>query len=92
MNGNTKKVWITKYALSRGIFERDVSICKAENKVGDNVEKKYYTIYWCKPDWQETELEAIRRAEEMRLKRILSLEKQIQKLKNMTFKKEDSDG
>lgn len=77
------KVYITKYALTKGI-----EVCEAETSdiYSDNIfTKEKYRRYFHKGDWWKNENEAIKKAEEMRVKKITSLEKQIQKLKNLKF-------
>lgn len=78
------KVYITKYALTQGIFKRDAEICEDINtkmiSVIGNIQEYYH-----KPYWHETLGAAREHAESMRLKRIQSLHKQIQKLIKMTF-------
>lgn len=78
------RVWITKYALSTGIFEMDV---ESQSEDGKAVYGKAWNqcfhgqgVEWCK-----TKAAAIARAEEMRNKKITSLKKQIDKLENMKF-------
>lgn len=74
------KVWITKYALSSGIFTAEV---KDTGSTVVNV-KGYYTGFYGK-DWHRTEKEAIARAEEMRAKRLQSLERQVKKISVLKF-------
>ena len=74
------KVYITKYALTRGILETDGATVEgipsmAETNFG----------YFHGDDWHETKEEAIKRAEEMRTKKIASLRKQIEKLEALKF-------
>jgi len=73
------KAYITKYALSKGIFELE------GEKRGIAIAAPHYDGWYYPPDWYETREEAIARAEQMRQKKIASLEKQIEKLKNMKF-------
>jgi hypothetical protein len=72
-------VWITKYALTKGIF------CKEAEIKGDMIK---YDRYSCelKPDWHLTQEEAIKRAEEMREKKIKSLKKSLAKMEGLEFK------
>ncbi len=78
------KVYITKYALSQGIFEMDVERQSEDGKLvcGKSWNQSYHGqgVEWCK-----TKAEAIARAEEMRQKKIASLKKQIEKLEKMKF-------
>jgi hypothetical protein len=79
------KVYITKYALTRGIIdEKEVEICK---NIPNMVEcrEAFFHDYFHKPDWHETKEEAIKRAELMKNKKIESLKKQIQKLEKIKF-------
>jgi hypothetical protein len=78
-------VWITKYALTLGIFNRDVEHCLdiSDNMVSDITNK--YNQCWHKPDWHLTKEEAIARAEDMRVQKIKSLNKAIKKLENIKF-------
>lgn len=79
------KVWITKYALTKGIIETEAEDC------GDDMvrvhNKGYCDSYYHKEgnEWHRTKQSAISKAEEMRKKKIESLKKQIRKLENMKF-------
>ena len=76
------KVWITKYALTDGIMEKKVEEC------GDgmcNTVEDEYTAYYHGRDWHRTRESAVKRAEEMRVAKIKSMEKRIAKLKNLKF-------
>lgn len=81
------KVWITKYALTKGIFEAETVNHSTDNTVNVHyMGELSYCIHWfCRPDWCETHERAVARAEEMRAKKIESLKKQITKLENMKF-------
>lgn len=79
------KVWITKYALTDGIIERDVEICHEVSSTMAEVKNNPYGEYYYKPHWHESREEAIARAEQMRLRKIASLEKQIAKLRELRF-------
>lgn len=76
------KVWITKYALTRGIQE-----VEAEHR-GDDVVLPKGDGFWgviAKPHWHESREAAVARAEEMRRKRIETLRKQIARLEKLMF-------
>jgi len=82
MSENTFTVWITKYALTQGILEKEVEI--EDNVV--SVIKNSGEVYFDEgKDWHRTKESAVKRAEEMRLKKIINVEKQLQKLKDMKF-------
>ena len=82
------KVWITKYALTQGIFE-------IEGEYWQNLEKLDMDVisptnqpglYFGKDkEWSLIKEEAIITSNKMRLKKIESLKKQITKLENMRF-------
>lgn len=73
------KVWITKYALTTGVFQRVVK------DVGDGMvvdERSGYPAYYHGDgrDWHRTRKSAAERVEVMRLAKLASLKKQIAKL------------
>lgn len=77
------KVFITKYALSEGIQEIDAVIYE----INPNVIYVYYNCqFFCigKSAFLD-KADAIKKAKEMRKKKIASLKKQISKLEKMTF-------
>lgn len=77
------KVWITKYALTTGIFMAEVEETHTPTMVSDKM-NSYHSRYH-KPDWHLTEAEAIEQAEKMVLRKIKSVQKQLDKLNKMTF-------
>lgn len=78
------KVYITKYALSQGIFEVDGEVSEL---FPDTFDARGYLGYFHGDgkEWHRTRESAIKRAEEMRKKKIASLKKQIEKLEKMKF-------
>lgn len=77
------KVYITKYALSTGIIETDdAEICS--NISGDMIRSKKHG-YFYRNDWHKNKEDAVLRAEVMRIKKIESLERQLEKLKGLKF-------
>lgn len=77
------KVWITKYALSSGIKELDVEQCDSPDMVRGN---SWNDIYHGEGrEWHRTYESAVARAEEMQLKKIKSLRKQIEKWEKKRF-------
>ncbi len=81
----TMKVYITRYALTTGIIEKEVqtnpSISeKMVTEVGGRGIQSYH-----KPFWHETKEEAIAHANIMRERKISSHKKAITKLNNLTF-------
>ena len=81
------RVWITKYALTQGIFEADGKICTDidENMIDAGKAGLYHNHYSGIDEWHKTKESAIRAAEHMRQKKIASLEKQIARLKKLKF-------
>lgn len=75
-------VWISKYALTKGIYEVEVNTTDSEYMI---VDKNNPISFYHKNEWHKTKEDAIKRAIELRDKKIKSLEKQIDKLKNMEF-------
>ena len=82
------EAWMTKYALTDGIW-----IGEADVRDGG----AYFCLqhgndsFWVSgTDWHRTEEAAIQRAEEMRVRKIASLRKQIAKLEAMTFVRGDA--
>ncbi len=82
------KVYITKYALSTGIEEIETELYKShiDNRYYAQV---YYNRYYIGSEAFTIESQAIEKAEEMRIKKIASLKKQIEKLEKLNFKKEE---
>lgn len=74
------KAYVTKYALSNGIEE-------VNGEIYDDIYFKVegFYILFKEGEWFETKEDAIKKAEEMRIKKIKSLEKQIERLKNKKF-------
>jgi hypothetical protein len=80
------KVWITKYALTKGIYEiRAIAYDDTPGMV-KQTDPKIIWGFFHKPDWHESKGEAITRAETMRQAKIKSLHKQIKKLEALEFK------
>ena len=78
-----QKFWITRYALSQGIYEFVAEL--DENKKRIWRRGKYSIESFYGNDWHHTKEAALEKAEQMRIKKITSLEKQIEKLTNMKF-------
>lgn len=86
----SKVAYITKYALTRGVY----SVQLDENseirgyKGGEYLtirEKSYRYQFYYTGQWYMNEQDALCRAEEMRAKKVASLERQLEKLKAMQF-------
>ena len=81
---DTIKVFITKYALTEGIIEKDAELCD-DNKMIKVKEKGCFAAYFHGEDWHRTRESAVKRAEIMRDRAIKSAENRILKLKNLKF-------
>lgn len=81
------KVWISKYALTQGIYERDVEQSQETPTMVTCKGKSFFTEYYHGEgkDWHLTQAGAVKKANEMREKAIASTEKKIAKLKKMVF-------
>jgi len=77
----TKKVWISKYALTRGLYMEEVESTHVESMV--SIPNGIMCFH--KPGWHETKEEAIAQAEKMRQAKLKSLQKQIDKLTKTKF-------
>ncbi len=80
------KIYITKYALTKGITEHEIAFtdsndCVRVEPVGDYS----YAFYLHKGEWFDNLPEAIANANDRRTKKIKSLEKQIWKLRSLEF-------
>jgi len=75
------KYYIIKYALTKGIYEAEGT----ESVKKDYMKTKgHYNLLFSK-DYSDSLEDAKIMADTMRMKKIAALEKQIEKLKNMTF-------
>lgn len=76
------KFYITKYALTKGIFEVDANYFGKRKSI--IVNDKFVSFYHNK-DFYEKKEDAIKRANDLRIDKIQSLIKMINKLENMKF-------
>ena len=81
---NREKItaFVTKYALTQGIMEVEGEVC---HDVNSNMFAygKYGHAHG--NDWYRNREDAIKKADEMKKKKIVSLQKSISKLESMTF-------
>lgn len=79
------RAWITKYALTSGIQEIEAEDCFdiSPTMIADH--KTATHVFYHGRDWHRTRDAALARAREMRDAKINNLQKQIAKLKTMTF-------
>lgn len=79
------KAFITKYALTEGITIKDVE--PTPSGLYFRRSSSGYFIHYYSKEVHEKWEDALSAAEQMRAKKIKSLEKQIEKLKQLEFKK-----
>lgn len=80
------KVWITKYALTQGIYEKEAERCTNVNNDMIEIKDSRLEFYHGEGnEWHLTKESAIKKAKEMRDKKIKSVQKQLEKLQNMKF-------
>lgn len=82
-----EKIFITKYALTKGILEKEVEIRDYGYGYEIAYAKGEFSSYSLGKEAFRTREQAMERAEKMRLKKIASLKKQIEALEKMKFKK-----
>ena len=80
------EVWITKYALTQGIFKLIARKTHSENMIEVETQRGSY-YHGEGKEWHLTKESAITYAENMRLKKIESLKKAIVKLEELDFNK-----
>ncbi len=83
---STTKVFITKYCLTDKIVESELDIKENGYAYGKYKQDHSYSIGFTKKDYFLTKEEALQDAENRRLKKIKSLNKQIEKLNKLSFK------
>lgn len=81
-----EKVFITKYALTKGILEKEAEIRDYGYEYEIAYVKREFSSYSLGKEAFRTREQAMERAEKMRLKKIASLKKQIEALEKMKFK------
>lgn len=79
------KVYITKYALTQGIFEKEIQDIKGGMVIVHSPCSINDVLYFHGKDWHLSRDEAVKRAEQMRASKIKSLKKAITDLEALTF-------
>jgi hypothetical protein len=80
-----QKVFITKYALTTGIFECVMDVRTETKSCYGRPDGYYFNVMFCGNDFHLTKEEALLDCEKRRLKKIKSLKKQIEKLEKLSF-------
>ena len=78
------RVWVSKYALSEGLFEVDGEVTR-EGGISYTPPNGGLRQYYYGSDWHATKESAIARAEEMRIRKLKSLNKQIENVTALKF-------
>lgn len=84
---NTTTIWITKYALTMGIYPLEALDARSTRDTAwvEGTGPNEYDQVFHKKEFYHSREDAVARAEELRVKKIKSLEKQIAKLKALKF-------
>lgn len=78
-------VWITKYALTSGILKHSAKLCGSPGMIQVPAMGAHAYFHGKGRDWHDTESDAIRAAEAMRVKKLKSIEEQIARIKAIKF-------
>jgi hypothetical protein len=78
------KIYITKYALTKGILLAETSTEDIEQKL--KAVKGFPNMYFHPCDYAYSELEALTKAQELKAARIKSLQKSLKKLEALNIK------
>lgn len=78
------KIWVTKYALTKGILEYEAEL-SPNSPTMVKVPGERLSIYFHGDDWYRSKSDAIDRANDMRDARIKSLEKTLARLRRLEF-------
>lgn len=75
------KVYVTTYALTKGIIEKNGNLAKTTNLIFKSDDGAYFH----KPNWYENLEDTRNKAETMRIDKILSLNKTLKKIEKLKF-------
>lgn len=78
------EVYVTRYALTKGIQKRTVELTHTTEMVVDSKERHLY-YHGEGNEWHYTLKAAIKRANEMKKKKIETLKKQLRKIEALEF-------
>lgn len=84
------KVWITKHALTQGIWEVDAALSGTSKNMiqvrrDKNDNHPWSAMYYHKGEWHEKKEHALAHAEDMKERKLASLRKQIAKISKLSF-------
>jgi hypothetical protein len=83
------KVFITKYALTTGVKEIEADIIRSRFEDREYVIDGLCSYFRIGENAFTDKSEALKKAEEMKIRKIASLRKQIEKLEKLSFKVEE---
>lgn len=78
------RVWITKYALTQGVYPAEVDLSTVSDTMVRETKTAYPNLFH-KPYWHTTREEAVKQAEDQRVRKIASVRAQLTRLQKMTF-------
>jgi len=79
------KIYVTKYALTSGIFSAEAKISDDRKMASYKQPGAYFTETAHGNDFHLTKEDALSRAEEMRIKKLQSLDKKTKQISAMKF-------
>lgn len=79
------KAFVTKYALTVGVMEVDAEQLSDNDTIRYRSGTHAFDQYFHSGEWFKTRDEAVAKAEKMRANKLKSIEKQRQKLIDLTF-------
>lgn len=87
MDKTTTKIFVTKYALTVGVYSIDADCEKNGDMAIIRGDKSggYFDMYLHKGDFHLDEVSALQKAEEMRIKKLKALDKQMKKVSAIKF-------
>lgn len=83
--GERVKVWITKYAMTSGVFTAEAERAGNMGCIVRSVKRSRFTGWFQGNDWHTDEAKAIERFNQMKQKKIASLKKQLAKVEALEF-------
>lgn len=80
------KIWNTKYCLTDGVTEHEAGLCESDNMVVIKTDKSFPVyLHGEGREWHRSLESAITRANEIKIKKLKSLDKQIKKISAIEF-------
>ncbi len=91
MNNEEKivTVYVTKYALTKGIWPIEARISDGGNLACEVTDTNGYGLLLHAGEFAHTEKEALKQAQDKRVAKLLSLDRQMSKLRRLTFSVRD---